>query len=125
MGDRQRYPIQKSQSTPQDVIVQQLSRNPCGSRSGWCDRQFMMVERAHGSKVFEYSSTVATKHAYGLLRTGEWVAEFADELRVMPVGFTCRFFRCLIMTHQFAVDSLKRSVERVSLPVCGVHYISV
>ena len=83
---------------------------------GWCERQFDNGRKCSWIKVLEYGSTVETKHAYGLLRTGDWVAEFADELRVMPVGYYVPFFPLLEMTHQCAVDSLKRSVERVSLP---------
>lgn len=55
-------------------------------------------------------------HSYGLLISGNWVAEYADRERVMPVDYYVGFLPLLERPHPEIISLLKSSVARSRLP---------
>ena len=85
--------------------------------AGWCERRFDDGRACSWLKVLEVRSKALTEHSYGILRSGEWVAEFADRLRVMPIAHYVPFFPLLELSHELAVNELKQGVVQVNLPL--------
>ena len=84
--------------------------------ANWVERRTDAGEPHSWIKIVEYESNADTSHSYGLLKTGEWVAEFADHQRIMPVGHFVPFYPLLELTHRDAVRLIEQDVVNSGLP---------
>ena len=84
--------------------------------SDWVERTTDAGESHNWIKIVDYHSKADTSHSYGLLKTGEWVAEFADRMRISPIAHFVPFYPLLELTHHDAVRIVEQSVTRTGLP---------
>ena len=84
----------------------------------WCQRSVDGDGTVHRwLPVIEYSALRnGSVHRYGLLDTGAWHADYADQKRVMPESSAYGFFALLETPFREIVTIIRDSVERVGLP---------
>ena len=84
--------------------------------TNWVERKTDQGESHAWLKIVEYESSADTLHSYGILKTGDWVAEFADQQRIMSIGYFVPFFPLLELTHRDVVRLIEHDVANSGLP---------